>query len=176
MTKKEMSEIFAVMLLAYPNAEIFRGGANKLAPTISLWTECCLDIDYWIGRQAVVLLCRECKYPPTIAEFRDKAAFITRTAKSTFDNRLNTYRLVANLKGADAAFAELRDGDPLKAAIAAVGGPNNLYADMKNAKGELVKAKYFKHYELEDAYMSAIRRSTELQGATRIKIEGGAQK
>ena len=30
MTHKEMSEIFAVMLLAYPNAEVFKGGIAKL--------------------------------------------------------------------------------------------------------------------------------------------------
>ena len=33
MTHKEMSEIFAVMLLAYPNAEVFRGGIAKLGPS-----------------------------------------------------------------------------------------------------------------------------------------------
>lgn len=33
MTHKEMSEIFAVMLLAYPNAEVFKGGIAKLGPT-----------------------------------------------------------------------------------------------------------------------------------------------
>lgn len=176
MTKKEMSEIFAVMLLAYPNAEIFKGGANKMAPTISLWAECCRDIDFWTGRRAVVLLCQECKYPPTIAEFRDKAAFITHGTKSAFDDRLNAYLLTVKIKGAAEAFEALKDGDPLKAAIAAVGGPNNLYADMENAKGEPVKEKYFKYYALEDAYMSAIRRSAELQGTTRIKIEGGVQK
>lgn len=32
MTHKEMSEIFAVMLLAYPNAEVFKGGIAKLGP------------------------------------------------------------------------------------------------------------------------------------------------
>lgn len=37
MTHKEMSEIFAVMLLAYPNAEVFKGGIAKLGPTINLW-------------------------------------------------------------------------------------------------------------------------------------------
>ena len=36
MTHKEMSEIFAVMLLAYPNAEVFKGGIAKLGPTINL--------------------------------------------------------------------------------------------------------------------------------------------
>lgn len=40
MTKKEMTELFSVMLLAWPNAEMFKGGVAKLGPTIELWTAC----------------------------------------------------------------------------------------------------------------------------------------
>ena len=76
MTRKEMSEIFAVLLLAYPNAETFKGGIAKLGPTISLWTKCLPEVDFWTGRQAVAKLVRECKFPPTIAEFREKAEAI----------------------------------------------------------------------------------------------------
>ena len=47
MTHKEMSEIFAVMLLAYPNAEVFKGGITKLGPTINLWVTCVPEIDFW---------------------------------------------------------------------------------------------------------------------------------
>lgn len=50
MTKKEMSEIFAVLLLAYPNAETFKGGIQKLGPTISLWATCLQDVDFWTGQ------------------------------------------------------------------------------------------------------------------------------
>ena len=73
MTQKEMTEIFGIMLLAYPNAETFKGGIQKLLPTINLWCACLPEVDFWIGQQAVIKLCRECKYPPTIAEFREKA-------------------------------------------------------------------------------------------------------
>ena len=45
MTHKEMSEIFAVMLLAYPNAEVFKGGIAKLGPTINLWVTCLPEIE-----------------------------------------------------------------------------------------------------------------------------------
>ena len=72
MTQKEMTELFAIMLLAYPNAEIFKGGIQKLAPTIELWTRCLPEVDYWTGQHAVLKLCRECKYPPTIAAFKEK--------------------------------------------------------------------------------------------------------
>lgn len=73
MTKKEMTELFGVMLLAWPNAEMFKGGVAKLGPTIELWTACLTDVDFWLGQQAVIRLCRECKFPPSIAEFKEKA-------------------------------------------------------------------------------------------------------
>ena len=59
MTRKEMTEIFSVMLLAWPNAEMFKGGVQKLGPTIELWTACLPDVDFWQGQQAVIKLCRE---------------------------------------------------------------------------------------------------------------------
>lgn len=46
MTKKEMTELFSVMLLAWPNAEMFKGGVAKLGPTIELWTACLTDVDF----------------------------------------------------------------------------------------------------------------------------------
>lgn len=50
MTRKEMTEIFSVMLLAWPNAEMFKGGVQKLGPTIELWTACLPDVDFWQGQ------------------------------------------------------------------------------------------------------------------------------
>ena len=69
MTHKEMSEIFAVMLLAYPNAEVFKGGIAKLGPTINLWVTCLPEIDFWTGQQAVVKLVRELSLQLLPAEF-----------------------------------------------------------------------------------------------------------
>ena len=54
-TTKEMTEIFSVMLLAWPNAEMFKGGVAKLGPTIELWTACLSDVDFWLGQQAVIM-------------------------------------------------------------------------------------------------------------------------
>ena len=58
MTGKEMTELFAIMLLAWPNAETFKGGIPKLAPTIKLWVSCTANVDFWTGQQAVVRLCQ----------------------------------------------------------------------------------------------------------------------
>ena len=82
MTKKEMTELFSVMLLAWPNAEMFKGGVAKLGPTIELWTACLTDVDFWLGQQAVIRLCRECKFPPSIAEFKEKADAVKREIDS----------------------------------------------------------------------------------------------
>lgn len=75
MTDKEMSEIFAMLALAYPNAELFKGA--KLVPTIKLWAKAAYDVDYWTGQQAAARLMRKSKFPPTIAEFVEEAKIVT---------------------------------------------------------------------------------------------------
>lgn len=97
MTNKEMAEIFSVMLLAWPYAEVFKGGIAKLGPTIKLWTSCTADVDFWTGQQAVFRLCETCKFPPTIAEFREQVDAVNSKIKSLIDN----------------AFLELRNAEPL---------------------------------------------------------------
>lgn len=86
MTRAEMTEIFAVLMLAYPNAEMFKAPSKqalmeKLAPTITLWATCLTDVDFWTGQQAAVRVCRVCKFPPTIAEFREQADAVTRETR-----------------------------------------------------------------------------------------------
>ncbi len=73
MKPSEMSKIFSAMMLAWPNAEVFKGDRRKLKPTIELWTTCLADIDFWTGQQAILRLMRTCKFPPTIAEMRSAA-------------------------------------------------------------------------------------------------------
>ena len=98
MTRQEMVEIFAVMLLAYPNAETFKGGIQKLGPTIELWTACLPEVDFWTGKQAVIRLCRENKFPPTIAEFKEKADAV----RAEINDRIFTAWTYMRLELADA--------------------------------------------------------------------------
>ena len=72
MTNKEMSEIFSVMMLAYPNAELFKGDAEKLVPTIKLWTQCFHDVPFELMQKAVHGLIMSSPYPPTISEMTQK--------------------------------------------------------------------------------------------------------
>ena len=90
MTRAEMTEIFAVLMLAYPNAEMFKAAnkqelTEKLAPTVTLWTTCLRDIDFWTAQQAAVRVCQTCKFPPTIAEMRDAAETVLRETKSEIE-------------------------------------------------------------------------------------------
>ena len=111
MTHKEMSEIFAVMLLAYPNAEVFKGGIAKLGPTINLWVTCLPEIDFWTGQQAVVKLVRECKFPPTIAEFKEKAEKVQAEVRARIDQAWNYLKLDMGLgKTPEEAVARLPEG------------------------------------------------------------------
>ena len=69
MTRAEMTEIFAVLMLAYPNAEMFKAPSSqalmeKLAPTITLWATCLADVDFWTGQQAGVRVCRDASSRP----------------------------------------------------------------------------------------------------------------
>ena len=81
MTRAEVTEIFAVLMMAYPNAEMFKAPDKdslkaKLAPTITLWTTCLRDIDFWAAQQAVIRVCQTCKFPPTVAEMREAAGAV----------------------------------------------------------------------------------------------------
>lgn len=122
MTKKEMTEIFAVMQLAYPRAEMFKGGIETLKPTIELWVACLPDVDAWTGQQAIKRICRESKFPPTIAEFRAAAEEVCRDIESTIGRYINDIRIADTIEGIEAYYAKLLEGSPIKATIDRMGG------------------------------------------------------
>lgn len=133
MTKKEMTEIFAVMKLAYPNAEMFKGGIETLKPTIELWASCLADVDFWTGQQALARVCRECKFPPTIAEFRAQAKAVTKAFDLTVNRYINDLRTADFMEGLDVYYARLAPGDPLKRAIDLMGGVSKLITTYDHA-------------------------------------------
>lgn len=127
MTKKEMTEIFSVMLLAWPSAEMFKGGIQKLGPTIQLWTTCLEDVDYWTAQQAVVRLCKECKFPPAIADFREKVDKVNSDIKARIGDEIQAIRLGEHVHGSTSAYYEkLPTNCTARAVIDAMGGPENL--------------------------------------------------
>lgn len=94
MTNKEMTELFSVMMLAWPNAETLKGGITKLAPTIKLWTSCLSDIDFWTAQQALLRLCQKLKFVPTIADLRNEAATVRGEIESQARFHWDMYHLI----------------------------------------------------------------------------------
>lgn len=116
MNRAEMTEIFAVLMIAYPQAEMFKAESQqalkeKLAPTISLWTTCLKDIDFWTAQQAVVRVCQKCKFPPTIAEMREAAEDVKHQVKSEIEWAYMMARSAVNT---------LMDGETLNDAYASL--------------------------------------------------------
>ena len=175
MTKKEMSEIFAVLLLAYPNAETFKGGIQKLGPTISLWATCLQDVDFWTGQQAVVKLCRECKFPPTIAEFREKAEAVTSEVKERIDVAWNHLKFSLDEKPPEEVYAALPEG-VTKAVIAAMGGPAKfiVHSEHHYGSGRVEPYDYYDYSGFCTAYKQLLRQASALDG-TRAKAIGPGQ-
>lgn len=131
MTTKEMTQIFSVMMLAWPNAEMFKGGTERLKPTIELWTTCLADVAFRTAQQTVKRMCRTCKFPPTIAEFREQAHKFQSELENQAEAAMNTIRSLNFLFGSlDAAYHKLPCQNPIRAAIDAMGGPNALIKDL----------------------------------------------
>lgn len=72
MTRKEVSELFGVMALAWPGAEIFRR-QDDIPAAITLWTRCLSDVEAKAAQQGLMRLCRQSKWMPSVAELRSEA-------------------------------------------------------------------------------------------------------
>lgn len=163
MTNKEMTELFAVMLLAWPNAETFKGGIAKLAPTIKLWTSCTTDVDFWTGQQAVIRLCQKCKFPPTIAEFREQVDSVNKDIKSLTSRTYQEIRSADAMYGSITAFyAELPPGNFTRVVIDTVGGIEALTHTWTDNSGKVCAM--WNMREIEDACRSVIRGRPALIG------------
>lgn len=159
MTKKEMTEVFSVMMLAWPNAEMFKGGIQKLAPTIELWTACLSDVDYWLAQQAVVRLCKECKFPPTIAEFRERVQAVRDDMQLRIDSAFQRIRSATLLYGSlEEFYAQLPPGDMLKTVIGTMGGVQALTTPLDKG-GSMWNFEGFRA-----AYTALIRNENALEG------------
>lgn len=127
MTNKEMTELFSVMLLAWPNAEVFKGGISKLGPTIKLWTGCTADVDYWTGQQAVIRLCKSNKFPPTIAEFLEQVQGVQAKIKELTDKVFYSIRNAEMMYGSLTAYYDkLPEGCLDRRAVDIMGGVDAL--------------------------------------------------
>lgn len=162
MTKKEMSEIFGVMLLAWPNAEMFKGGMQKLKPTIELWTICLPEVDIQTGQQALVELCRECKFPPTMAEFRAVAEKVRESISHKAKSAWLDLKADLMLLPPQEAFSRLPQGSLTRQAIIDMGGSERLIITTESGD-ELYNVNGFL-----TAYRTLLQRLETTQGQTAI--------
>ena len=114
MTRAEMTEIFSVFMLAWPNAETFRASSKeeltaKLGPTITLWAACLRDVDYWTAQKATVKLCQTCKYPPSIAEMREAADAVRLETAGEIEAAYRTARNICLLYGRERGYSLMPD-------------------------------------------------------------------
>ena len=171
MTNKEMTELFAVMLLAWPNADTFKGGIAKLAPTLKLWTACTTDVDFWTGQQAVIYLCKSCKFPPTIAEFREQVENVNKHIKSLADRTFQEIRSADLMYGSINAFYEgLPPGNFTRAVIDMVGGVDALTLPVKSCGGS--NQAMWNWSGIEDACRTVIRGCPTMIGGELPALNG----
>lgn len=90
MTRKEMSEIFALMLLAWPKAPMLC--LENLESTINLWTLCLPEVDFLTGQMATIQLCRTCHYPPSIAQMCEAAEKVRKELETEISDALLSIR------------------------------------------------------------------------------------
>jgi len=127
MKKTEVAKLFSVMMLAWPNSKMFEGGIEALGPTIRLWAKCTPEVDFPTAQQAAVRLCRESKFPPTIAEFLEKTGEIrTETDREMRDALVDMRSAYLAEGGLEEFYAGLPEGSRVKAAIDKMGGPGAL--------------------------------------------------
>lgn len=164
MTRKEVTELFSVMLLAWPNAEMFKGGVQKLGPTIELWAKCLTDVDFWTGQQALIRLCQVCKFPPTIAEFREQVERVNADIRERTSLDWSRIRLDLDMGHTpQQIFDSLPPESLSRLAITSMGGPEKI----------IQECGLLNFYGFEEAYRNAVKTHVELMCTNNQKLGGG---
>lgn len=97
MTKTEVTELFSIMMLAWPQARMFQ--PETLRQTVELWAASTQDIDFETAKRAALTLCQRLKFPPSIAEFREAAEAVRETDRARMLEREYEDRMLAFLEG-----------------------------------------------------------------------------
>lgn len=144
MTRAEMTEIFAVMRLNYRHAKMFEGGIESLAPTIRLWTAALPEVDYWTGQKALMSVLRTCKYPPTIAEFKEAADVVVQDVQHQIDQSVSMLRVhaMAANRSVEEICCEQEPGSYVQLAIVEMGGPSAMSKDNLRRWEQFAEAYY----------------------------------
>lgn len=170
MTRKEVAEIFSLMMMAWPNAKMFERGLEGLGQTIELWTACTSDIDFWTAQRATIKLCKECKFPPSIAEFRERAEKVS----EEINGRISAaWRMIRSEAWGGRSNQDIYDQLPAdslsRKAIDLIGGPDALSTRISE------NMERWNYEEWERACRSLLRNQTALPGTNRPGINGAKQ-
>lgn len=150
MNKVEMTEIFSVMMLAWPNADMFKGGIQKLGPTVAAWTISLSDVTPWVANRAVLKLYREADYPPSPAKFRKAVDDVLSEMRSEIRAAFSQIRTGEMYYGSlEAYYTALRPESRIKTVIDSMGGPDTLVITGK-------KVERWNLQGFEDAYWSLL--------------------
>lgn len=141
MTRKEMSEIFALMLLAWPKAPMLR--PENLEATINLWTLCLPEVDFLTGQMATIQLCRTCHYPPSIAQMCETAEKVRNELDREISDALLSMR--------NRHFYGMRNESRSERAIALMGGEERLLIPVDE------NASRYNVEDFRDAYLQVCR-------------------
>ena len=164
MTRRETTEIFAALKIGYPRAEMFKGGMETLKPTVELWAATLHDVDFAMAQRALYRVLRECKFPPTIAEFRTaveaEEADLRQKAKIAADGIRLHFALKKTLDDYKP------DSDVTRMAIERLGGIDRLFS-----KGERYDVWHWS--EFESAYRAAYLGASPTFEKHRMKEIGG---
>ncbi len=173
MTLKEVSEIFGLLLLAYPNAELFKGGKEKLKPTIELWTAALPDVDFWTGKQAAIRYIRNSKFPPTIAEFRENAEAVNQELEGRSREAWANLKMLMTCLGLSPAEAVGHESTPefVRQVVKGMGGPEALIRRFPDG------TEVYAYYEFQEAFGKASRAiGPHLAAGGQMKQIGGKTK
>ena len=129
MTRREMMKIFSLMMLAWPNAPMFKVAPEKLDMTINLWRLALNDVDFITAKQAMILVCRTCKFPPSIADLKEAAEQVNREIQEhillAFHEMRNTILCCDN----DVNLAYRRFSPDIRLCIDLMGGTKRLFIE-----------------------------------------------
>lgn len=126
--------ILSVIKVAYPNFHNNLSEDDDLDNVINLWTTMFSDEDSGIVTEAVNALIATCKFPPTIADVKEKINLITQPQQMTEIEAWNTVYKAINYYKASENFEQL---PPVLQKL--VGGPGQL-REWAQMDGEVVRS------------------------------------
>lgn len=157
----EMSELFALMMLAWPNAPMFQ--PKQMEATVRLWTVCLPDMEFLTGQAAVIQLCRTRKFPPSIAEMGETEEGIRKGIEDEIHNA------VLSLRNGRRYFSNTRP-DRIEKAIARMGGEGRLWIPINEREA------MFNIEEFRDAYLQVCQEEVSQTVRALYPAESGTKR